>query len=121
MKITAAMVDAGTAALARTRKQPDAAIVAAVYSAMAGRARVEATFDAKAPIPKKVPSYWPAWRYGPDGAKAIFNSAEEVPEGWADSPKKVKAPDPIERSLENSAVLARIIEKRGPGRPRKAA
>lgn len=29
---------------------------------------------------------WPAWRYGPDGQKAIFESPEEVPEGWGDVP-----------------------------------
>jgi len=25
---------------------------------------------------------WPAWYYGPGGSSAIFNSLEEVPEGW---------------------------------------
>lgn len=27
---------------------------------------------------------WPAWFYGPEGKKAVFNSAEDVPDGWVD-------------------------------------
>lgn len=30
---------------------------------------------------------WPAWRYGPNGEAEIFNSAEEVPKGWGETPK----------------------------------
>lgn len=29
---------------------------------------------------------WPAWFYGPEGQSRIFDSAEEVPSGWADHP-----------------------------------
>lgn len=29
---------------------------------------------------------WPSWRYGPDGASGVFNSAAEVPKGWKDHP-----------------------------------
>lgn len=29
---------------------------------------------------------WPAWYYGPDGGR-IFACAEDVPEGWTDSPQ----------------------------------
>lgn len=32
---------------------------------------------------------WPAWWYGPDDAAEIFNSEEEVPQGWVDHPSKV--------------------------------
>jgi hypothetical protein len=32
---------------------------------------------------------WPAWRYGPDGASDVFDSAAEVPAGWQDHPSKV--------------------------------
>lgn len=34
---------------------------------------------------------WPAWRYGPSGESAIFQSEEEVPNGWT---KKPGIPDP---------------------------
>lgn len=41
-------------------------------------------------------SDFPAWFYGPDGAAAIFERAEDIPEGWADSPAKVPA-HPLDR------------------------
>lgn len=31
---------------------------------------------------------WPAWRYGPKGESAIFESEKDVPKGWSDQPKK---------------------------------
>lgn len=31
---------------------------------------------------------FPSWYYGPNGESQIFNSVEEVPEGWQDSPAK---------------------------------
>lgn len=34
-------------------------------------------------------SQWPAWFYGPDGAKEVFNNEDEVPAGWQDHPSKV--------------------------------
>lgn len=33
--------------------------------------------------------HWPAWYYGPDDAAEVFNSEDEVPEGWHDHPSKV--------------------------------
>jgi hypothetical protein len=42
---------------------------------------------------QKWPS-WPAWYYGPGGAAAIFERADDIPEGWADAPGKAVA-DPI--------------------------
>lgn len=35
---------------------------------------------------------FPGWRYGPDGEAKIFNSEEEVPDGWARSPSEVGSP-----------------------------
>lgn len=32
---------------------------------------------------------WPRWFFGPAGASKIFESAEDVPEGWVDHPSKV--------------------------------
>jgi hypothetical protein len=29
---------------------------------------------------------WPKWRYGPNKQSGVFLSADEVPEGWTDSP-----------------------------------
>jgi hypothetical protein len=31
---------------------------------------------------------WPSWRYGPNGEARIFESADDVPAGWTDSPGK---------------------------------
>ncbi len=32
---------------------------------------------------------YPSWRYGPDGAAKVFQSAAEVPADWFDHPSKV--------------------------------
>lgn len=40
---------------------------------------------------KKV--YWPSWRYGPGGQSAIFQKAEDVPEGWVSHPSEVEETD----------------------------
>lgn len=32
---------------------------------------------------------WPSWRYGPGGQSAIFQKAEDVPEGWTKKPDEV--------------------------------
>lgn len=40
---------------------------------------------------KYVHQPFPGWRYGPkEGDAAIFNSEEEVPEGWTDNPNDFK-------------------------------
>lgn len=44
----------------------------------------------------KFPAF-PAWRHGPDGQSAVFDSEADVPKGWVDHPSKVKgAPAPAE-------------------------
>lgn len=35
---------------------------------------------------------WPSWRYGPNGEARVFQSAEDVPEGWVDHPSLVRIP-----------------------------
>lgn len=51
---------------------------------------------------------WPSWYYGPNGEKAIFERAEDVPEGWFDHedkhadtgkepPKSKETPVPLAR------------------------
>ena len=47
--------------------------------------------------PPYVRQDFPAWRYGPNGESAIFEAHDEIPKGWVDDPKKVKAkPAPVE-------------------------
>lgn len=36
---------------------------------------------------------WPAWFYGPDNQSAIFDSEDQVPQGWEDHWDKVKNSD----------------------------
>lgn len=64
-------------------------------------------------------SDFPAWFYGPGGAAQIFAAAEDVPEGWADTPAAFEAA-PL--TTEDAApVVVEAPAKRGPGRPRKDA
>jgi hypothetical protein len=42
-------------------------------------------------------SDFPCWMYGPDGAAAIFDCAEDIPAGWADSPVCVGTIHPLDR------------------------
>lgn len=44
---------------------------------------------------------FPQWFYGPSGESQIFHSSDEVPEGWADTPKKA-------RHLERAADIAGV-------------
>lgn len=37
---------------------------------------------------------WPAWFNGPNGEAEIFNSADEVPNGWTTGAEKRPAPKP---------------------------
>jgi hypothetical protein len=39
--------------------------------------------------PKGPKTYWPSWRYGPGGVAGVFQSEDDVPEGWTDHPAKV--------------------------------
>ena len=50
---------------------------------------------------------WPAWFYGPNGQSDVFESADEVPEGWQDHPSKVADAVTIATDTDaNGAVLA---------------
>jgi hypothetical protein len=61
----------------------------------------------KTPVPY-VFQAWPAYRYGPNGQSAIFQSAEEVPDGWQDHPNKVGgSPDVI--LDDNDDRVAKLI------------
>lgn len=43
-----------------------------------------------APRGHSVSTGWPSFRYSPDGEAKVFNAANEVPEGWEDSPDAFK-------------------------------
>lgn len=119
MKISTAMVEAGIFALDKIQrtKQSNEAVVTAVFSAMDA---VRAREDVKAPgaALAYVHQSWPAWRYGPDGASQVFKSAEDVPEGWADSPDR--APTFVEAAHAIGAETVADLVKRKPGRPKAA-
>lgn len=48
----------------------------------------------------KEPALWPDLRYSPDGRQKLFNSAEEVPDGWTTKP-------PIILNLQPTVTLDR--------------
>lgn len=39
---------------------------------------------------------FPSWYYGPNGEAEIFQSADEVPEGWLDHPSKHPPKEPLD-------------------------
>lgn len=48
---------------------------------------------------------WPAWRYGPDGQSAQFETPEEVPDGWTNKPQpQYVAPEPRPQLCEATAI-----------------
>jgi hypothetical protein len=117
MTVTTAMTEAGIAAYERVHriKQSPQAIVSAVFNAMDAVRRRE-VIKAPGPAAAYVHQDWPSFRYGPNGESKVFQSAEDVPEGWQDSPNFVTVA--LEMGAETMADLA---EKRRPGRPRKEA
>lgn len=56
---------------------------------------------------------FPAWFYGPNGEAEIFATADDIPEGWADTPAA------FDGNGEAPATETAAPVKRGPGRPRK--
>lgn len=90
--ISVSMTEAGVLALERVNrtKQSSQAVVAAIYNAMESARRREVAKATNTPEPY-VHQAWPAFRYGPEGQKQVFNRPEDVPEGWQDSPDFVTA------------------------------
>jgi len=110
--VTVTMTEAGVGAyerIHRTRQSPEA-IVAAVYNAMDAVSRREAVKSPGA-APGYVHQAWPSFRYGPNGEKQVFQRAEDVPEGWQDSPNFVTAVKEI--GAETVADLPRGRRARG--------
>jgi hypothetical protein len=58
---------------------------------------------------------WPAWFYGPDGAAHVFNSPEEVPNGWASHPdlvgKKAELKDVALNISDDDDSVAELMKK----------
>ena len=56
---------------------------------------------------------FPAWFYGPKGEAEVFQSPEQVPEGWAD------APFPVEEAVaeEEAPAPAPEFDHDGDGKP----
>lgn len=63
---------------------------------------------------------WPAWRYGPKGEAAVFESEADVPKGWHDHPSKhaEKAPKAPEAKAEEKPAKA---PKKAGRKPKVAA
>lgn len=130
MTVTTAMTEAGIAAYERVHrtKQSPQAIVAAVFNAMDAVRRRE-SIKAPGPAAAYVHQEWPSFRYGPNGESKVFQSADDVPEGWRDSPKNMGAqtfPESAQTFVEaaqtfGAETMADLTEKRRPGRPRKEA
>lgn len=59
--------------------------------------------------------FGPAWFYGPNGQKGVFDNEADVPKGWVDHPNKVKT----EKPAETKAPAAPAPKKAG--RPAKKA
>lgn len=55
---------------------------------------------------------FPSWRFGPGGKSAVFDRAEDVPEGWADHPAKVKPTDPFDHDGDGKPGGSRPRRKR---------
>lgn len=54
---------------------------------------------------------WPSWRFGPNGQKAIFQSEEEVPDGWTDSPHKAAQDTDEAASPESEDKVSALMQK----------
>jgi hypothetical protein len=55
---------------------------------------------------------WPAWFYGPEGAKGIYHKEEDVPDGWK---RKADAPEPdlevqATEVLDHDALVTKLKE-----------
>lgn len=56
---------------------------------------------------------WPAWHWGPEGQRQIFNAPEEVPAGWARNRDEVDgdaAEDEREITTEQATLTAAKLE-----------
>mgnify|MGYP007100092968 CR=1 FL=1 len=47
---------------------------------------------------------YPGWRYGPNGEAEIFQCAEDVPEGWYDTPQEAEGKKAKMQKGENAEL-----------------
>jgi len=103
-KISPVMVEAGVAALQNNAaRMGEPALASKVYSVMeAARLREEAS---RLTAPGAyVHQAFPGWRYGPNGERAEFACAEDVPEGWAASAAEATATKPAKAARAKVAA-----------------
>lgn len=56
-------------------------------------------------VRRRKKSDWPAWRYGPDGQSAIFEQAEDVPQGWSNKPQlQYEAPEVVPEICKETTI-----------------
>lgn len=60
---------------------------------------------------------WPSWRYGANGAAAVFASADEVPEGWYEHPSEVPDEPGNAEALEGINALREAYKAKFGKRP----
>lgn len=64
---------------------------------------------------------FPKWFYGPKGAAEVFESAEEVPEGWVEHPSKLDGapqdPAPIQTPQAPAGASVDVFELDDSGTP----
>lgn len=55
---------------------------------------------------------WPAWYFGPRGERKIFEKADDVPKGWADTPAKFPAvaETPTPAPADKDGELSRLSD-----------
>jgi hypothetical protein len=63
-----------------------------------------------APRARHVRAEWPAWRFGPDGDKALFEKPEDVPDGWTKKPGQIFEAPEAKPDLCKETMIARLID-----------
>lgn len=59
----------------------------------------------------KQKTFWPSTRYGPDGQSRVFQSEDQVPEGWVDHPSKVSGMTDL--AVEQQQGREQLADARG--------
>lgn len=56
---------------------------------------------------------WPAWRYGPNGEKAVFPCEAGVPMGWTKKPGEIMEPfaPRVSEVLDRDALIEALLDK----------
>ena len=86
VKVSLAMVEAGVNALANSRRLSDEMIVGNIFRDMMKAHEREEAEKRHEPAPPYVHQSWPSYRFGPNGSSKLCHSADDVPEGWLESP-----------------------------------